>query len=134
MDHHQVTTDEIDERQAEKQRKQSRKLELAELAKAEIAKWEAEGSVLVFTDGSAEWVQGVGWVGRWGSSAHRDGKVPPTYPPMLGRPSTEQNSWQPLRFLNTLTCALTDSSYVHSDSSYAHCGVQGNALRWRSNG
>ena len=57
---------EAEERHAKKQRKQVHKLQLAAVAKAEIANHEAAGRILVYTDGSAEWVAGVGWIGGWG--------------------------------------------------------------------
>ena len=42
-----------------------RKHELAVLAREEIAQLKQQGYVLIYTDGSAEWVQHVGWVGGY---------------------------------------------------------------------
>ena len=57
---------ESEERARKRSKKMERKHELAVLAREEIAELKQQGYVLVYTDGSAEWVQQVGWVGGYG--------------------------------------------------------------------
>ena len=54
---------EREERARKRSKKMERKHELAVLAREEIASLQQQGYVVVYTDGSAEWVQQVGWVG-----------------------------------------------------------------------
>ena len=63
---YQASTDEQEERAAKQQKRHTRKKELALKTVTEISNYESEGYTMVYTDGSAKWVQGVGWVGGWG--------------------------------------------------------------------
>ena len=65
---YQASTDEQEERAAKQQKRHTRKKELALKAVIEISNYESEGYTMVCTDGSSEWVQGIGWVGGWGLS------------------------------------------------------------------
>ena len=125
--------EEAEERQAKRHRKQVHKLQLAVAAKSEIATHEAAGRILVFTDGSAEWVKGVGWIGGWGCHSPQGWESASHLPPHTRQTVNRAELRAVLEVVMHFGQQAVQVA-VMTDSSYVHSGLQGNAMRWRANG
>ena len=128
---YQVDNTEDEERASKRQKKMSCKQELAIAAKSLIQQHESERYTVVYTDGSAEYVQSVGWIAGWGCHS-TDGYQSVEYLPPHTRQSINRAELQAV-----IQTVLHYHSYsiklcVCVDSAYIFGGVQGLALGWRA--
>ena len=120
-------------RAQKKQKKMSCKHELAIEVKELICGREGEGYTMVYTDGSAEQVSGVGWIGGWGCHSV-DGWEKSSYlPPHLNQ-TINRTELQAV-----IETVLHHHDYqsklaICTDSAYVFGGVEQTALRWRAAG
>ena len=111
-----------------------RKHELAVLAREEIAQLKQQGYVLVYTDGSAEWVQHVGWVGGYGCFEPTEKWEHCSYLPPHLRQSINRAELQAVIDVLHRYKHRALSVAVATDSAYVHDGLQGKALQWKAAG
>ena len=113
-----------------RRRKDERKQELAAIATEQIKQALQRGLTVVYTDGSAEVVGGIGWAagygchepGMWEEADH----LPPHKKQSINRAELMAVILAVKRTsTRVVTCA------VATDSSYVFGGVQGAAIRWR---
>ena len=124
---------EREERARKRSIKMERKHELAALAREEIASLQQQGHVIVYTDGSAEWVQQVGWVGGYGCSEPTEKWEHCSYPPPPHlRQSINRAELQAVIDVVHHYRHRTLSVAVATDSAYVHDGLQGKAMQWKA--
>ena len=117
------------QRASKRQCKDDKKQELAVIALQQIKNAQKRGLQLIYTDGLAEFVEGVGWIAGFG--CHEPGlwEEPP--------PPNKKQSINRAELIAVImsvrrTHTRNQQFAVATDSSYVHGGAQGSAIQWRA--
>ena len=120
-----------DHRAAKRHRKDGRKQELAIVAMQQIQEAQHRGLVVLYTDGSAELVGGVGLVAGYG--CHEPGMWEEANHLPVGRKQTINRAELMAVIVAVRRTHTRQHTFaVATDSSYVYGGVQGAAIKWRA--
>ena len=114
-----------------RRRKDDRKQELASIALEHIGQAQSRGFAVIYTDGSAELVGGVGWVAGYG--CHEPGLWEEAY---HLHPHKKQsiNRAKSTAVIESVRCTSTrmETFAVATDFVYVYGGARCSAIRWRA--
>ena len=123
--------EEDEARAAKRQKKVDKKAVLARPVQEKIQQLIHNGYTIVYTDGSAKWEPGVGWIAGYG--CHEPGGwETSSYLPPQSRQSVNTTELQAIIDTTTHYALLPMKTAVAMDSVYVHNGLQGAALVWQS--
>ena len=120
-----------EERHSKGRRKDEYKQELAAVASEQIPQAQARGLSVIYTDSSAEVVEGVGWIASFG--CHEQGLWDEAHHlPVHKKQSINRAELTAVIVAVRRTHTRCHTFAVATDSSYVYGGVQGSTIKWRA--